>query len=387
MAERPTVNIVFNQKASTLIERSGEMPVVLMVNNTVTSDNTSATMEKTQVYTSLPDESEVYGFCSLINIDAGEEENKKIYNAVKLCFGSNPSKVIITTKTWGELVKYLEGEGITNFIVTEINEHSDKDSIINGCRSLAKNKRYGATAVFTDSSEQAEGVGASVRDTHYIALANESYVKYYEGENKLSEYEVNALYAGAVAACGVDRSLTNYTLPYVTKVEFAQNMTDEKIGNITKGGLVHAEMTAGKPRVVAGINSAEVGGDITEDMQYIEVIQTMDMICKDITDTFCEYYRGKSKNNYQRQLLFIGAVNKYFDDLAEEEILDNEYDNVSMINVDAQRNAWIAKGNSEAEEWSENIVKQRSFGRKVFLYANVKICQCMSDLEMYIALE
>ena len=67
--------------------------------------------------------------------------------------------------------------------------------------------------------------------------------------------------------------------------------------------------------------------------------------------------------------------------------LNPNFSNVCDVDVDSQRNAWIAKGKSEAEDWDDGKVKLMSYGRKVFLKANIKPCQSMEDMTMYITLE
>lgn len=91
-------------------------------------------------------------------------------------------------------------------------------------------------------------------------------------------------------------------------------------------------------------------------------------------------YLGKYKNSYDNQSLFIAAVNGYFKDLSKEEILDPNYSNLAGVDVEAQRDAWLATGKAEASEWDELTVKKNTFKRKVFLAGNVKILDAMEDL-------
>lgn len=377
MAKRPAVNIVFKQKASTLVERSGESAVVLLLSQYGAESSTEVTKIFYKGIELLSDISEE-------ELNGVTQNPAEAYRAIKYCMGNAPAKVILSNLGWKDTWKRLVEEGKTNCIVTGIDDGAGRDTIISNIISLNRNKGYGCMAVFTGIGSDANIIPTH-RSTHYGEVYSAIHYIGVDGDELSSEC-IRGLYAGAIAVCGVNRSLTNYTLPGIAMVSYdSENVMG--IDKLVENGFIVAEMSAGKPRVVAGINTAEVGGDVTEDMQYIEVVQTMDMICKDLTDTFCEYYRGKSKNNYQRQLLFISAINGYFDDLAADEILDPEFGNHCEIDANAQRNAWIDKGYSEAESWSESVVKQRSFGRKVFLHGNVKACQCMSDFDMYIILE
>lgn len=364
MADRPSVNIIFEQKASTLAERSGDSICVLLLKKKGAEEGSKDVFKEIMLLSDITEEDKV---------------SAEAKTAISYAIANSPKKVIISNMGFKAVKDRLIKDNNTNFIITDIEEEAECTTMATDVVSLANNKGYGCYVIAKDETP-------SQHDMHYIALAGDTYVSYYDtNDKKLSEYDIKALYCGAIASCGVHRSLTNYTLPLVKSVEVKEDAANFK--DLTKKGIVYAEMMAGKPRVVSGVNTAEVSGKVTEDMQHIEVVQTMDMICKDITDTFCEYYRGAYKNNYTNQLLLIAAINGYFRDLAAEEVLDNEFDNKCEIDVEEQRAAWLEYGKEEAADWSEDVVKTRSFGRKVFLLGNIKICQSMEDLVMYITLE
>lgn len=124
----------------------------------------------------------------------------------------------------------------------------------------------------------------------------------------------------------------------------------------------------------------------TEDMSYIIIVESMNLILEDIYTTFKDYYVGKYKNTLSNQRLFISSVNSYFRTLVSEEILDDAYDNHAEIDVETQRNAWTAIGKTEAEDWSDAKVQQMSFRTNVYLAGDVKITNCMEDLKFIVSL-
>lgn len=127
-------------------------------------------------------------------------------------------------------------------------------------------------------------------------------------------------------------------------------------------------------------------GDRIEDMRYIEVSETADMIRGDITAVFRDTYVGEKKNSVENQMQFLGAVADYFERLAGDEILNSGTPNTVDIDVDAQREAWKAY-NPEAADWSDETVKAKPFKRKVFIASNIQILQSMQDLNMRITLD
>lgn len=124
----------------------------------------------------------------------------------------------------------------------------------------------------------------------------------------------------------------------------------------------------------------------TEDMSYIIIVESINLILEDIYTTFKDYYVGKYKNTLSNQRLFISSVNSYFRTLVSEEILDDAYDNHAEIDVETQRNAWTAIGKTEAEDWSDAKVQQMSFRTNVYLAGDVKITNCMEDLKFIASL-
>lgn len=64
-----------------------------------------------------------------------------------------------------------------------------------------------------------------------------------------------------------------------------------------------------------GINSMTTtdGKTRTEDMQFIETVEAMDMMRDDITSTFRSTYLGNYRNSRDNQMAFIGALNASYD--------------------------------------------------------------------------
>ena len=121
-------------------------------------------------------------------------------------------------------------------------------------------------------------------------------------------------------------------------------------------------------------------------MKYIETVEAMDLIRDDIARTFREDYMGQYRNSLTSQMLFLSAVNYYFQQLAADEILDPEHDNSAEINVAAQRAAWVGSGKSEAAEWDDATVRSNTFKRTVYLAGDVKILGSMANLEFQVTL-
>ena len=109
----------------------------------------------------------------------------------------------------------------------------------------------------------------------------------------------------------------------------------------------------------------------------------MDMIRDDITNVFRTEYLGNYRNTRDNQMMFISAINNsYFRQLEQEVILDPDYGNTSMIDVESQRAAWMASGKEEAADWDDDTVKATPYKRTVYLAGDVKILGSMTNLIM-----
>ena len=183
------------------------------------------------------------------------------------------------------------------------------------------------------------------------------------GEVEGSQYAPSL--AGLLAACNVLRGATGYVCGNLAAVEEPED--------------VNAAVGAGKFVLVNEDDQVKVGVDI-------ETVEAMDLMRDDITNTFRTDYRGKYKNTTANQMLFLAAINGYFRDLGDENVLDPTYDNTAGVDVTSQRNAWIDSGKAEAVDWDDGKVIATPYKRKVFLGGDVKILGSMTDLRFVVAL-
>lgn len=141
-------------------------------------------------------------------------------------------------------------------------------------------------------------------------------------------------------------------------------------------------------RIARAVNSlTTLGTDKTEDMQKIIIVETMQLIKEDVLKTFKDDYLGKYKNKYDNQVLFITAVNAYFEALEDEDILDPEFDNTAFVDVEAQRAAWLAIGKTEAAEWDDAKVRINTFRSNVYLSGSIKVLDAIEDFKFSVTMQ
>lgn len=199
------------------------------------------------------------------------------------------------------------------------------------------------------------------------------------GEETYTSAEYAPRIAGILAGLDFTRSSTYFVLDEVESiVEHA-----DPDGAIDAGELILIN-DGEKIKIGRGVNSLVTTTTTkTEDFKSIRIIEVVDMISDDVRSVFEDEYVGKVNNIYDNQVLFITALNAYFKELADDEVLDKEADNIAEINVDAQRLAWEKIG-TDTSTWEDQTVKETSFKRNVFLRGNVKIVDSMEDLDFNI---
>jgi len=207
------------------------------------------------------------------------------------------------------------------------------------------------------------------------------------GEETGSEYLPSLL--GILASANVERGTTYFVCDNLSSVvEVANNTTALNAGQFILINDLDVIKDKVKPRVKVGlgINSLTTfDDDNSEDMRFIDIVETMDLITDDIRNSYKNDYIGKYKNSYENQILFISAVNTYFERLAGADILDPAYKNIADVNVAAQRAAW-AVIKPEAATWDDVTVKNAAYKRTVFLAGDIKILGSMENLEFTISM-
>lgn len=140
-----------------------------------------------------------------------------------------------------------------------------------------------------------------------------------------------------------------------------------------------------KVKVGRGINSLSVlSGDKTEDMKKIKIIEGMDLMRDDIRSAFENNYIGIN-NSYDNKIMFVAAINQYFDGLVRQGVLYGEADNSADIDVEAQRD-WLSQ-KYDISDYTDDQIRKAKTGSYVFVIAQVTFCDAIEDLKFAINME
>lgn len=259
-----------------------------------------------------------------------------------------------------------------------------------------KNKRFNYLAApeVTETEEIADWIKTKRKKDSKIfkaVLANhaanhESVINFTADEIKVGEKTYNTAdytprIAGILAGLPFNRSATYYVLDEIDSVKEIDNPDDA-----VDAGKLFFVNDGKNVKIARGVNSLvtiQEDEKKNDEFKSIRVVEIMDIIKSEIYDNFNENYIGKVPNIYDNQVLFITEINNGFKELAGLNLLDPNAENLAWIDVDTQREAWELAG-KDTTDWDDQMVKENSFKRNVYLAGKIKVVDTIEDLDFYI---
>ena len=377
----PKVDVIFKGLANTAVVRSGRGIACLILNDNTGMDTLEVSKAKKETLVneeelkakSVITEDKVLkqykGFTEVESTDYTEEN----YKIIEDVFLTEINKLYVikipNDKTFDDIKPFIKKDINWIAYIGETREEQKKLADFVKLENKSRSKRLKAICYNLQEAE--------ADDMHIVNFVNASVIKA-DGKS-LVGYKYLGRLLGVLAGCRMDMSVTYSILSDLNSVEQIGD-TDAINEAIGKGKFVLINDDDGV-RIARGINSLQKNDkEHTEDMKYITIVEAMDLIYEDIVNTFKQVYLGRFKNSYDNQVLFISAINSYFRDLAREEILDPNYNNISFVDIEKQKETWIENGKLEATNWSDIQVKDNTFRTNVYLQANVKFLNAMEDL-------
>ena len=334
----PKINITFKQLATSFIQRSERGVAVLIVRDATAGGNGYAT------YTDITE---------LEN--APYTAANKQYITDCMTFGPLRCGVakVGTDGTLADALALVTAHEKTGWITVAGGTSADWTALVSWIKAREKEAKSWKAVVFKAAAPDC---------MHVVNLYNDK-VTFADSRGEVTGEKYTPSLVGLLVACNVSRGATNY---------LCANLKDDL--------EVH---------VGVDVNSLTTtnGSTLTEDMKYVETVEAMDMMRDDITKAFRDEYLGNYRNSLNNQMLLISAINYYFLQLAQQDILDPEHANRASIDVAAQRSAWVGSGKSEAESWDDATVRSNPFKRNVYLSGDVKILGSMVNLEFVVTLQ
>ncbi|WMI80903.1 phage tail sheath C-terminal domain-containing protein [Anaerotignum sp. MB30-C6] len=366
MIKLPSIEVIFKQKATSLIKRSARGIAILIVKDDTVKDD--------------PDKS--FSYKEYKNITAAEAE-KDNYTAenmqyIRDVFGFTLNKVCIVR------IDAVGGTVADALVTLERNIKTGWVTIAGGTpEDFTTLSSWAKTKETERKSYKSVCYKATAPDCKHIVNFYNDKVIFADKRGEVTGEKYCPSLLGILASSNVMKSVTNFHCANLVRV--LEVVDSEKAVGEGKFVLLN---DVDKVRIALGNNSMTTtdGLNATEDMKFIDIVEVMDLINDDISDVFKNEYLGKYKNIYNNQVLFISAINTYFKELARDYILDPNYTNKADVDADTQRLAWVGTGKAEAEDWDDQTVKNNAFKRTVYLLGDIKISGAMENLKFVVNL-
>jgi hypothetical protein len=203
-----------------------------------------------------------------------------------------------------------------------------------------------------------------------------------EGTNTYTAAQYCSRIAGIVAGTPMTISCTYALLSEVTDVD---RLTKEEMDDAIDGGKFIIFYDGEKVKVGRGINSLQTTTqDKGEGFKKIKIVETVDMIRKDIKETAEDNYIGRYANSYDNKCLLVSAIKGYFNGLEDDGILERGT-SVVEIDIDAQE-LYLQSTGKETTAMTEQEIKTAATADKVFLRANITILDAIEDIDLNITI-
>lgn len=345
----PEILIEFKTQGTTAIQRSARGIVALIL-----KDDTDTSFD-TKIYRSIDE------------IDAADwtAANK---DYIEKAFLGTPSMVIVeripTTATdYNAALDRLKNKK-WNYLAIPGIDAADVANIATWIKTERDINKKTFKAVLPNHAADHEGIINFATDNIKV------------GEKVYTTAEYCARIAGILAGLPFSRSATYYELP---EVESITESTDPD-ADIDAGKLILIN-DGEKIKIGRGVNSlTTTTANKGEDFKKIKIVDAIDLVRDDIRNTFDNYYVGKVVNTYDNKILFLAAVNAYFDELERLDVLDPNYNNIAEIDLEAQK-AYLQSIGVDVSGMKDQEIKEYNTGSKVFAKASVKFLDAMEDLQ------
>lgn len=346
----PTIEINFKKSAETAVRRSTRGIVCLIL----------ADGEATSVGSEY--------------IEKVEKMSKKDYAAeeveiIQSVFLGNPKGVWVLKGVVDDCLELAKDKDF-NWLSGQSDSHAKIVTFVKKFNSESKTRKIKAVVCGQ----------TKVDDMHIVNFANTA-ITMKDDKSTLTAAEYAPRLAGLLAGLPMTESSTYQILNDLKSVVEPEDLD----AALTAGNYVLFN-DEGAVRVARGINSKTTISDAeSEEVKKITVVEAMDLIFADIAKQFRNNFCGKYKNSADNQALFVSAVNSYFRELQAEGVLDNEFDNHAMIDVETQRAALIEIG-KDARDWSDSDVKKNTVRSNIYLAGQIRILDSIEDFKFGITM-
>lgn len=345
----PVISVEFQKKASTVVKR-GSSGIIAMV----LKDNTN---------------NGVFYVTGNYDIPSNLSSDNKKYLKLALVGNVNkPSKIVCacigTSGDVNDGLALLETEEF-NYLVVPTLSSGDETKVKTFVEKMRNEIKYNVKAVMPN-----------VADAEYIINVDTDDIDFEGESNELNKNEFAILASSVIVGTPLSQSITYVSPKGVTNIPAITRASAE---SAVKAGKLILIKEMGKIRFARGVTSLTTTTSKSEEFKKIKVMDILDLIHNDIRQICVESYIGKMPNSYDNKCKLLVGLNSYFEVLAKEELIKNDYS--VELDLDAQK-LYLKELGLDISTMSEQDIKEANTGDKVFVKAYVTPLDAMEEIKV-----
>ena len=299
-----------------------------------------------------------------------------------------PKKVIVyvmaVTKDnldteYTNMLKFFSNEKFTYLAIPTISTDAKGEAVSSWVKTERDNNHHKVKAVLANLDADSEGV------INFTTALKRSATVIVSAEQACSRI------AGLLA--GTNETISATYAPLNDFVDVATRQSKEEMDNAVGNGQLIAFWDGDEVKLNRAVTSFTTEtDDKKEKFKKIKLVEDMDIIYTDIYETIKDNYIGKYVNNYDNKCVLITAINSYFQQLANDNIIGA---GSAEVDIDAQKAYLKSLGSSlkfsgndtrvvELSDATDDDFKMANTGSKVFLKATVSLLDAVEDVAMNI---
>ena len=252
------------------------------------------------------------------------------------------------------VIPTVETDGKTSSVVSFIKAQRANDNLVK--------------AVLPNTAADCEGI---------INVATAAWI---EDDTTYTAEEYCSRVAGIIAGTPLNMSATYAPLLELTdctRMSRAAADTAEEQGTFV--ALWDGEKVKMGRAVTSLVTTTATKGD---QFKKIKIVEAMDMIATDIRQNCEDNYIGKFANTFKNKCQLIAAINNYFSELVNDEVID-----AYNVDIDVEANRKYLKGRGkDVDNMTDDQIRRANTGSNVFLIAQLSILDAIEDIYLPITI-
>lgn len=196
-----------------------------------------------------------------------------------------------------------------------------------------------------------------------------------DGDTVWATAEYCSRIAGALAGTPMKIAATYCPLPELTGCDhLSHEAADKAVGD----GKLVLRWDGRQVKLNRAVNSlVTTSQGMLDSFKKIKLVEIMDLIRTDISQTCEDDYVGKFANSYDNKMLLVTAIRGYLMGLARDSLIKTGY--TVELDIEAIVEYLLSRG-TDTDGWDDQKIREADTGSHVFILVRCKILDAIEDI-------